>query len=148
MRIGELARLTGTQTETIRFYEREALLPAADRTARNYRIYNSGHAERLSFIRQCRGLDMALGDIRLLLRLKDAPVGKCDEVNALLDEHIGRVARRIDGLRQLEKQLSGLRQRCRAGQEIADCGILSGLTDAARRISHVPIASRASFDKR
>jgi len=141
MKIGELARLTNTQTETIRFYEREALLPAAGRTTGNYRIYSIDHAERLSFVRQCRGLDMTLNEIRLLLRLKDNPIGPCDEVNLLLDEHIEHVARRIKELRQLDTQLVKLRKRCRAGRAVSDCGILNELTDAARRTAGTRSAS-------
>ena len=58
MKIGELATLTRTQVETIRYYEREGLLPAAPRSDGNYRIYGPEHAERLAFIRQCRALSI------------------------------------------------------------------------------------------
>jgi DNA-binding transcriptional MerR regulator len=67
MRIGELAQTSGTPIETIRFYEREGLLPAAARTEGNYRIYTPQHADRLGFIRQCRSLDMTLDEVRVLL---------------------------------------------------------------------------------
>jgi len=60
MKIGELAKATHTQVETIRYYEREGLLPETPRTEGNYRVYGSEHVERLSFIRHCRGLDMTL----------------------------------------------------------------------------------------
>ena len=96
MKIGELAKATGTQAETIRYYEREGLLPDAGRTESNYRVYGEGHARRLGFIRHCRSLDMTIGEIRTLLRFKDGPEENCDEVNALLDEHIEHVATRIN----------------------------------------------------
>jgi len=73
MRIGELAKATDTQVETIRYYEREALLPQPGRTEGNYRVYGPEHVERLSFIRYCRSLDMALDEIRALLLMKDSP---------------------------------------------------------------------------
>ncbi len=66
MRIGELAKATDTQVETIRYYEREALLPKPERTDGNYRVYASEHVERLSFIRYCRGLDVTLDETRVL----------------------------------------------------------------------------------
>ena len=69
MKIGELAEATGTQIETIRYYEREGLLPEPGRSTGNYRIYDRVHADRLSFIRHCRALDMNLDEIRVLLRL-------------------------------------------------------------------------------
>ncbi|KPF70284.1 Cd(II)/Pb(II)-responsive transcriptional regulator [beta proteobacterium AAP99] len=133
MKIGELARATGTQVETIRYYEREGLLPETARSEGNYRIYGDVHAERLSFIRHCRSLDMTLDEIRVLLRFKDAPTENCGEVNALLDEHIGHVALRIRELRQLEKQLKGLREMCQDAQDAGHCGILAELTQGARQ---------------
>jgi Cd(II)/Pb(II)-responsive transcriptional regulator len=131
MKIGELAAATHTQVETIRYYEREGLLPPAPRSLGNYRIYGAEHAERLGFIRHCRALDMALDEIRLLLRFKDSPNEDCTAVNALLDEHIGHVAARIRGLRQLEKQLKALREQCEVAQDAGHCGILGSLTRAA-----------------
>jgi len=131
MKIGELAKAACTQVETIRYYEREGLLPLAPRSDANYRVYEDVHVERLAFIRHCRSLDMTLDEVRLLLRFKDAPQNDCTEVNALLDEHIGHVAMRIRELRQLEKQLTALREQCASAQDAAHCGILNGLALAA-----------------
>lgn len=138
MKIGELATLTHTQVETIRYYEREQLLPAPDRSEGNYRIYGTAHAERLSFIRHCRSLDMTLDEIRVLLRFKDAPAENCLEVNELLDAHIGHVAKRIRELRYLEKQLKSLRETCLGAQEARHCGILNELTEIARSPAPAP----------
>ena len=128
MKIGDLAHRTNTQVETIRFYERTGLLPEPGRNGSNYRIYGDEHTERLSFIRHCRGLDMTLDEIRVLLRFKDAPTESCREVNELLDQHIVHVAERVRELRQLEKQLKGLREACLYAQEAQHCGILNELT--------------------
>jgi Cd(II)/Pb(II)-responsive transcriptional regulator len=131
MKIGELARHAGTQVETIRYYEREGLLPETARTDGNYRIYGHSHAERLRFIRNCRGLDMTLDEIRLLLRFKDSPEENCGGVNDLLDEHIGHVASRIRELRQLERQLKGLRELCQEVSDAGHCGILNELKQSS-----------------
>ena len=133
MKIGELAQVTGTPIETIRYYEREELLAHTTRTQGNYRIYEDAHVERLSFIRHCRSLDMTLDEIRVLLRFKDAPAASCTEVNAMLDEHIGHVVTRIRDLKQLEKQLKMLRDLCQETREASHCGILTELTRSARR---------------
>lgn len=135
MRIGELAEVTGTRIETIRYYERVGLLAAPERTEGNFRIYAHAHAERLSFIRHCRSLDMTLDEIRALLRFKDAPTENCGEVNTIVDAHIGHVAARIRELRALEKQLKGLRERCHEGREAAHCGILNELSKTSRKDS-------------
>lgn len=131
MRIGELAKATGTQVETIRYYERQGLLPEVERSEGNYRIYDESDAARLSFIRRCRSLDMTLDEIRLLLRFRDAPAENCAGVNALLDEHIGHVASRIRELRQLERQLKALREQCEDVRQTSHCGILNALDEPA-----------------
>lgn len=91
MKIGDLARVTFCSVETVRYYERAELLPAPARSSGNYRLYGSAHVERLRFIRHCRSLDMTHDEIRTLLAFRDAPDKECNEVNALLDEHIGHV---------------------------------------------------------
>lgn len=132
MKIGALSSSTGVPIDTIRHYEREGLLPETARTEGNYRVYDTAHAQRLSFIRHCRGLDMTLDEIRVLLHFKDAPSENCGEVNALLDQHIGHVAHRIRELRALEKQLRGLRDTCRTAQDAAHCGILQQLSQVSK----------------
>lgn len=132
MKIGDLSTASSTPIETIRFYEREGLLPAPGRTPGNFRVYEAPHLERLQFIRYCRGLDMSLDEVRVLLRFKDAPGEECGDVNVLLDEHIGHVSKRIKELRVLEKELKGLRQRCGDVRQADRCGILAGLTEASQ----------------
>lgn len=131
MKIGELAAAAETPVETVRYYEREGLLPPPARTESNYRSYEQPHLERLQFIRYCRGLDMSLEEIRVLLKFRDAPLDNCGDVNQVLDEHIVHVSRRIRELRALEKELKSLRARCARDQPAGDCGILEGLEQAA-----------------
>ena len=132
MKIGQLAAASATAVDTIRYYEREGLLPVPARTQGGFRVYEPAHLERLQFIRYCRSLDMSLDEVRVLLRVRDMPGGDCGDVNALLDEHIGHVSRRIKELRALEKQLKDLRQRCGAAQGADQCGILNGLAAASQ----------------
>lgn len=126
-RIGELARATASQCETIRYYEREKLLPAPARTGGNYRLYNQTHVERLTFIRHCRALDMSLQDIRALLRLYDSPAENCAGANSVIDTHIEDVARRIRELNGLKRQLQHLRGLCKQGRAARNCRILNEL---------------------
>jgi len=131
LKIGELARRTQCQAETIRFYEREGLLPAPTRTAANYRVYGRAHVERLAFIRNCRALDMTLDEIRQLLRFRDLPQDACDAAHALLDEHVAHVAARIAELQQLERELRSLRRQCQPARQEKACGILGELSHGA-----------------
>ncbi|MBF6615230.1 MAG: Cd(II)/Pb(II)-responsive transcriptional regulator [Candidimonas sp.] len=131
MKIGELAKAANCGTETIRFYEKEGLLPYPARTEGNYRSYRQEHLERLRFIRNCRTLDMTHDEIRTLLAFVDRRHGDCAPVNSLLDEHIGHVDTRLAELQRLRKQLIGLREQCADATAIEDCGIIHGLTSMA-----------------
>lgn len=128
MKIGELAQLTGMSVETIRFYEREKLMPAPARSIANYRIYSTEHVDRLTFVRHCRSLDMALKEIRMLLRFMDAQRGDCGKVNELVEAHIQHVTKRIRELKALQRDLQRLRSLCGQSREAKNCGILGGLT--------------------
>lgn len=127
MKIGELAKITDCQVETIRYYERESLLPPPARSDGNYRLYTQAHVERLTFIRNCRILDMTLDEIRNLLTLRDSPQDQCQSVNDLIDEHIHHVKARIDGLVALQEQLVALRQKCHGDTAEEHCAILQRL---------------------
>lgn len=127
MKIGELAATAQCTVETIRYYEKEGLLPLAERTGGNYRHYGPAHVERLRFIRNCRALDMTHGEIRTLLALMDKPADSCGAINHLLDDHIGHVDARIAELAQLRQQLAQLREQCQTERTTEACGILHGL---------------------
>lgn len=130
MKIGELSQLAGCPVETIRYYEKEGLLPLPFRAQNNYRAYTEAHVERLQFIRNCRSLDMSHEEIRALLSWRDNPALHCSEVNDLIDNHIQHVSTRIQALMALEQQLQALRQRCIPGVENDHCKILSQLSTA------------------
>ena len=119
IKIGELATRTGATVETIRYYEKERLLPKPARSQGNYRLYNEAHFERLQFILHCRTLDMTLDEVRTLLQYRDKPDENCGEVNVLLDEHIDAVETRMEELIQLKQHLLALRQKC-ASEALAE----------------------------
>jgi len=131
LQIGELAKRTACPVVTIRYYEREGLLPQARRSQGNFRLYGEAHVERLRFILRCRSLDMPLNDVRALLSYRDRPAQDCGEVNLLLDERIREVKSRIDALRELEHQLADLRDACSGARPAESCGILQGLSGCA-----------------
>lgn len=131
MRIGELGRTTGVDIDTIRYYEKQGLLPLPERMPNGYRAYGAAHLERLAFIRHCRALDMPLAEIKRLLDFVAHPEADCGDINRLIDEQLKRVRARLESMRALEKQLAALRARCEAGHTAADCGILHELVAAA-----------------
>ena len=130
MKIGDLAQVAQCTVETVRYYEKEGLLPEPARTAGNFRVYGPAHLERLRFIRNCRALDMSHDEIHTLLNLADHPTDGCGGVNTVFDQHIAHVEERLHELAQLKQQLTRLRQRCSGEQATDDCGILQGLAAA------------------
>ena len=131
MLIGELARKTGCDPETIRYYEREGLLQKPSRTASGYRCYADEHLGQLNFVRHCRSLGMTLVEIRTLQRFQANPHLACTEINTLLDQHLARVHHQIEAMHHLEKQLIALRNCCHDNLTARECGILNTLISAA-----------------
>jgi Cd(II)/Pb(II)-responsive transcriptional regulator len=127
LKIGELAQVAHCTVETVRYYEKEGLLPAPARTPGNFRLYGPEHVERLRFIRNCRVLDMSHDEIHALQALADQPAGGCGAINDVFDQHIAHVDERIRELAQLKQQLAALRERCQSEQAVDACGILQGL---------------------
>jgi Cd(II)/Pb(II)-responsive transcriptional regulator len=131
MRIGELAQAIGVDIETIRYYEKQKLLPSPARAVNGYRSYDPSHLERLAFIRHCRALDMPLVAVKRLLDFVAHPEADCRDVDQLIDEQLTRVRARLKSMRALERQLAALRDQCAAGHTAAECGILHELVAAA-----------------
>ncbi len=103
--IGDLARLTGTNVNTIRFYEEGGLLPQAERTASGRRIYRDADAKRLAFIRQSRNLGFALDPVRELLTLADDANQSCEAVDRIARVHLAEIDRKIADLSALRAEL-------------------------------------------
>lgn len=128
MQIGELARLAGSNAETVRYYERVGLLPQPPRTSGNYRDYGPAHVDRLAFIRHARGLGFELDDVRALLRLADDPGGDCQEADRIATHHLIAVDAKLKRLQRLKAELRSMIAQCRGGK-VSTCGIIDALSD-------------------
>ena len=127
MRIGELAKATGTKAETIRYYEREGILPAADRTDSNYRDYSEDHLATLTFVRRARGLGFSMAQVRQLAALSDHEDKPCEDVDQLVRRQLGEVDQKIADLASLRKELREMVRSCE-GERIGDCRIIESLS--------------------
>lgn len=130
--IGKLARQTGTKVETIRFYEKNGLLPEPSRTEGNYRAYEPTHLNRLSFIRRARELGFSLDQIREFLKLADDRSQSCAAVDAIAKEHRKEVERKIQDLIALKSELDRMINQCECGL-VADCRIIESLSPLQAR---------------
>lgn len=131
MKIGELARLTGTKVETVRFYERSGLLPAPGRTDANYRAYGMDHLARLSFVRRARDLGFTLDQVRELLDLSDDKGRSCAGVDAIASAHLAGIDRKIADLTALRAELDRVLSSCRHGT-VGNCRIIEALAPHGR----------------
>lgn len=127
MQRAELARRTGCNLETIRYYEKIGMMPDPPRSASGYRIYDKGHVSRLRFILRARELGFAIEEIRGLLALVDGGTQTCAEVKERTERHLARVRAKIADLRRIERVLAATAARC-AGNDVPDCPILEALT--------------------
>ena len=124
--IGKVAAQTGCHIETIRFYEKEALLPAPDRTEGGHRLYTKAMVERLVFIRRSRELGFSMEKIRQLLSLVDGEQVSCERVQNIAELHLGDIRSKIADLWKMERSLGELSLRC-SGEDVPDCPIIQVL---------------------
>lgn len=123
---GKLAAATGCHIETIRYYEKIALLPQPKRTASGYRIYGGDDIKRLGFIRKLRALGFTLDETRGLLTLVDGHDYTCGDVRAIAVAHIDNIRAKIDDLRKMETTLGEMAKAC-SGGDVPDCPIIDDL---------------------
>lgn len=131
---GRLARRTGCNIETVRYYERIGMLPEPPRSQGGHRIYGEPHLRRLRFIRRSRELGFSLEEIRGLLGLVDGGAYSCGEVKALTLDHVVDIRGKIADLRRMKLVLEDMASRCEAG-EVPDCPVIDALFDERGPVS-------------
>ena len=147
LKIGALARLTGTNAPTIRYYEEIGLLPSAGRQAGNQRVYGEADVRSLTFIRRCREFGFSIEDVRELVALLRDPLSSCTDARDLAHTHLLTVRAKLAELKALERSIAGFVTSCDAscaGGPGPDCVILDDLSKAPPRVSRTSSASTKS----
>lgn len=124
--IGKLSAATGVNIETIRYYEREGILPVARRDGGGRRVYNSADVRRLNFIHKCRGLGFSLKEITSLLSLVGSGSYTCKEVHDLTLLHADQVSEKIVDLNKMQTVLVEMAAQCNQGN-VPECPIIDSL---------------------
>ncbi len=106
MQIGELAKRSGVNVQTVRFYERTGLLPEPERRESGYRNYSQQDLRRLRFIRQAKALGFSLAEIGEVLRVRQQGQCPCVDVIAMAERHLQNVQRQIRELEKFRRALS------------------------------------------
>lgn len=127
MKIGKLSKTSGCSIQTIRYYEKEGLLSDPERSEGNFRLYSIKAVKELEFVRHCRSLDIPLNDIKRLIELKNKPEESCSSVNALIDQQLNLVNKRMEELKALKKELQYMVNACSSDNTIDACGIIKSL---------------------
>ncbi len=122
-----LARRTGCNLETIRYYEKIGMMPDPPRTGSGYRVYDESHVSRLRFILRARELGFAIEEIRGLLGLVDGGTQTCAEVKERTERHLSDVRAKIADLKRIEKVLAATAAQC-SGEQVPECPVLDALT--------------------
>jgi len=127
MNIGQLSRRTGVPIDTVRYYEKQQLLPPPTRTASGYRHYEADDVLRLTFIRRAKTLGFTLEEIRDLLALSRADHGDMAAIRAAAASKLADVEQRIAELTRVRDGLQTLVSACPGHGALDQCPILSAL---------------------
>ena len=123
--IGAAAKLSGVNIETIRYYEREGVVPKAERTASGRRVYDDDQVSRLRFVKRCRELGFPIPEVKSLLALTRGAPSSCSEAREIGETHLLSVRERIADLQRMERALADLVQLCGTGKR--ECPMLRQL---------------------
>jgi Cu(I)-responsive transcriptional regulator len=126
LNIGAAAKASGVSAKMIRHYEAIGLLPRAQRSNANYRLYGMPDVHDLRFIRQARSLGFPLGSVRELLALWRNHQRSNAEVKRLATAHVMRLEAKIGESREMAEALRHLADHCH-GDGRPECPILEGL---------------------
>ena len=120
---GELARRTGVNGETIRYFENIGILAAPDRTEGGHRIYDEGHVRTLGFIRRARNLGFTSEEVRTIVAFGGPGKAMCAEVRDIAAHHLEQVRIKIADLKEIERLLTGTIKQC-SGRPDPQCAVI------------------------
>ena len=124
-----MARATGCNLETIRYYEKIGIMPDPPRSTKGYRSYDDAHVKRLKFVMRSRDLGFSLEEVRGLLGLVDDRSRTCAEVQIIAEDHLTDAQAKIADLQRIERVLSDTVARC-TGDAVPECAVIDALLDA------------------
>jgi MerR family copper efflux transcriptional regulator len=125
--IGRLAEQVGINLETVRFYERQGLLPRPPRSASGYRMYPADAVRRLRFIKRAKELGFSLNEIRELLALRMSPRTTSTDIRKRTQTKIADIEGKINSLDSMRKSLLKLERSCGGCAPLSECAILESL---------------------
>ena len=127
--IGKIAHLAGVGVETVRFYERQGLIPQPPRRESGYRQYPDETVSRIRFIRRAKELGFSLKEIKELLALRIDPETSCQDILERAKGKIAEIDKKVHTLQRMKRALVKLTGACRGRRPVSKCPILEALED-------------------
>ena len=127
MTVGTAARRAGVKIDTIRYYERRALLPKSPRTEAGYRTLTDETVQRVRFIKHAQALGFALNEIKQLLALRLTPGKTCADVRSRAEAKTADIERKIRSLQVMKRALQQLVSACKSDGPASKCSFLKNL---------------------
>jgi DNA-binding transcriptional MerR regulator len=101
----ELAKLSGVSPDTVRYYERNGLLPLAPRTAAGYRLFPPNALRRVKIIQHSLSLGFTVKELSAIFRERERGGRPCERVRQLGDEKLAAVEKAIRDLKAKRVEL-------------------------------------------
>jgi MerR family mercuric resistance operon transcriptional regulator len=120
--IGNLAKRSSVNVETIRYYQRRGLLQAPQKPPGSFRRYSSESVRQVHFIKRAQGLGFTLEEINGLLTLDESKA--CVETRELAAHKLALIEQKVADLLKIKKALSRLVRSCNASSVGAPCPII------------------------
>lgn len=127
MKRAQLAKQIGVHTETLRYYERQGVIPEPERTPSGHRIYTQLDVERVRFIKRAQELGFSLKEIAELLSLRVDSETTCADIQERALLKVRTIEEKIRDLTKIKSVLSDLAESCKGSGPIGDCPILDAL---------------------
>ena len=127
LRIGEVAEQGGVNLQTIRYYEREGLLPEPPRLASGYRAFPEQTIRRIRFIKRAQELGFSLTEVRELLSLRVDSQRDRAAVRTLTSAKVMQIEEKIRSLEMMKRALQHLTEGCTGHGPASECPILEAL---------------------
>jgi len=102
---GELSRLAGVSSDTLRHYERLGVLPTPPRTNGGYRDYPANSLDRVRLIQSALRVGFSLSELATILKMRDRGEVPCQRVRAIAGHKLSEVKKQIEDLLRMRDQL-------------------------------------------
>lgn len=123
--IGFLAKAAEVNIETIRYYQRIALITEPEKPIQGYRVYPQETLKRIKFIKRAQQLGFSLQEVADLLQLGE---GNCNDVRLQAEQKCTQIDNQIKDLQNLRGTLSNLINACNSNSDTSHCAIVETLT--------------------